>query len=467
MACFGVIISNRSFFPDHLVLSAREKLLERLGQWGHRTVALSPGETPMGETMTREEALRCAALFRSHADEVDGVIVCLPNFGEESAVTDALRMSRLNVPVLIQACEDELERMDVAQRRDAYCGKLSLCASLYQSNIPYTLTERHVCALDSDAFARDVERFARVCAVVRALRGARIAQIGTRISPFRTVRSSEKLLETLGVTVETVDMAAFLARAAQVPRGDSLARRVDALKAYARVPVGVEEQALESHARFSLALDGVLEELDCSACALACWDSVHRLYGCAPCLAMSYATEHGVPCACETDVMGALSMLALRAATGVPPTLQDWDNNYGHVADRCVNIHCSNFPAGAFDKQPELCHLDILGSVLGDQTTFGALKGRVKAGDMTYLRLSTDDRQGKVRGYLGEGAFTEEPLSSFGGVSVCQVPRLNELMRYLAANGFEHHVAMVHGLAADALEEALVRYVGIELYRHR
>ena len=91
MATFGVLISNRSFFPDHLVATAREKLLASLQAWGHQAITLTSEDTFMGETMTYDEAKRCAALFKAHADEIDGVIVSLPNFGEETGIADALR----------------------------------------------------------------------------------------------------------------------------------------------------------------------------------------------------------------------------------------------------------------------------------------------------------------------------------------------------------------------------------------
>ena len=52
MATFGVIVSNRSFFPDHLVAAAREKLLACMKEWGHDVITLSTEDTYMGETMT-------------------------------------------------------------------------------------------------------------------------------------------------------------------------------------------------------------------------------------------------------------------------------------------------------------------------------------------------------------------------------------------------------------------------------
>ena len=137
MATFGVIVSNRSFFPDHLVLTARKKLLECLEAWGHSYIMLSPDDTFMGETMTYDEALKCAELFRKHASEIDGIIVCLPNFGEETGVADAIKKSGLDCPILIQACDDDFDKLQLENRRDAFCGKLSLCNNLRQQGIKY------------------------------------------------------------------------------------------------------------------------------------------------------------------------------------------------------------------------------------------------------------------------------------------------------------------------------------------
>ena len=178
MSTFGVIVTNRSFFPDHLVVTGRETLLRKLGEWGHRAIALSTDDTYLGQVVTYDEAAKCARLFRAHCDEIEGIIVCLPNFGEEAGVADALRMAGLNVPVLVQACDDELDKLQLVNRRDAFCGKLSLCNNLYQNDIPFTNTSRHTCALDSDSFKADVERFSVLCRVVRRLRSARLGVLG-------------------------------------------------------------------------------------------------------------------------------------------------------------------------------------------------------------------------------------------------------------------------------------------------
>ena len=467
MSTFGVIISNRSFFPDHLVRTAREKLMAAMEQWGHQVIALSPEDTCLGQTMTYEEAKKCAALFRAHSAEIEGIIVCLPNFGEETGVADAIKMSGLNVPILIQACDDDLDKLQLENRRDAYCGKLSLCSNLYQYGIPYSLTARHTCPVDSEEFHADVERFARVCAVVKALRTARIAQLGARVTPFRTVRYSEKLLQQAGISVITEDMSEIFADAWLMQDDDPrvLAREAE-IRAYGNICPGIAREKVLKQAKLSLTIDQWMADHECVASAVQCWDSVEANYGCAACLSMSMMSSRGLPSACETDVMGALSLLALLKASGVAPVYQDWDNNYGGDTDRCVNVHCSNYPAAAFREKPEIANLDILATTLGTEYSFGALKGRVRPDKMTFLKVSTDDRRGVIKCYLGQGEFTDDPLETFGGVAVCHVKNLDGLMHYVAKNGFEHHVAIVQAECADILEEALGNYLGWEVYRH-
>lgn len=466
MAHFGVLISNRSFFPDHLVITAREKLLSALTRWGHTYVTLSTEDTFMGETMCYDEAKKCAALFKAHADEIDGIIVSLPNFGEETGIADAIKWSGLTCPILIQACDDDFDKLQLENRRDAFCGKLSLCNNLYQYGIQYTLTARHTCPVDGPEFEADVARFASVCAVVRAMRTARIGQIGARVMPFRTVRYSEKLLQQAGITVETEDFSEILADIAKLNDAAQIAAKVAEIKAYGTIAPDTDEAKLVQQAKLCIAIETWMAEHHCEASAIQCWDSVEANYGCAMCLVMSMMGEKGMPSACETDIMGAVSMLALLKAGGVPPIYQDWNNNYKNEPNKCINVHCSNYPACAFSEKPEIGNLDILATTLGTEVSFGALKGRVRPAGMTYLKVTTDDKNGKIKCYLGEGTFTDDPLPTFGGVAVCEVPDLNGLMRHLTKNGYEHHVALSQAKCADVLEEALGNYMGWDVYRH-
>lgn len=466
MATFGVIISNRSFFPDHLVLTARKDLLRALAEWGHRVIILSEDDSFAGQVMTKEEAEKSAALFRSHADQIDGIIICLPNFGEEAGVADCIRMAGLNVPVLIQACDDDLHKLQLENRRDAFCGKLSLCNNLYYMGIPYTLTSKHTCVICGESFRQDVARFAAVCNVVKTLKGVRVGAIGARPKPFRTVRYSERLLQRHGITVEAEDFSEILAAIGRLDDDAAVQEKIKEIRAYALIKENTPDETLQKQAKLSIVLERWMEKHGCSASAIQCWDSVEANYGCAVCLAMSMMGSKGRPSACEMDVMGAVSMLALQAASGNHPLYQDWNNNYAEAPDRCINVHCSNYPVSVFREKPRVENLDILGTVLGKEVSFGALKGRVREGGMTFLKIATDDIQGKIKCYVGEGAFTDDALDTFGGVAVCSVQNLNGLMRYICENGYEHHVALVHGFVADVLEEALGKYMGIEVHRH-
>jgi L-fucose isomerase-like protein len=464
---FGVIVSTRSFFPSHLVKSAREAIVKKLDELGFGAVMVSEVETNLGAVLSFEEAKTCARLFRARRDEISGIIVVLPNFGEEMGIAEAIDRSDLAVPVLIQACDDDLDKLDMANRRDAFCGKLSVCNNLYQRGIPYSLTTLHTSAIDSPEFTGDLKKFAAVCRVVRGIRGARIASLGARPIAFNTVRYSEKILQRHKISVQTVDMSEIIARAERYNDARKIEDWVREIRAYGTIPPSIDGEKMEKQARLCLAMEETVDELECDASAVQCWDSLQHNYGCAACLGMSMMGEKGKPSACESDVTGALTMLASAKASGTAPAYMDWNNNCNDDRDSCICQHCSNFPKSFFASEMEIENLDVLGSTLGAERCFGACKGQVAPGPMTFAKISTDDRRGVMKLYVGEGEFGSERIRSKGGLAYCHVPGLQDLMRYIAANGFEHHVCFVRGLYADVLEEAFSRYLGAEVYRHR
>ena len=180
----GLIVGNRGFFPDHLAKSGREEMLRVLSAAGMDVVALTPEESHYGAVETREESRRCADLFKKNRDRIDGVIVTLPNFGEERAIADALRLADLHVPVLIQATPDDPNKMTIKFRRDSFCGKMSACNNLRQYGIPYSITMLHTESPDSPEFARGLG-FAHVESgpLVRSSYHARSAAASTSTEP--------------------------------------------------------------------------------------------------------------------------------------------------------------------------------------------------------------------------------------------------------------------------------------------
>ena len=152
----GVIIGNRGFFPDQLAKSGREEMIQALAKAGIDCIVLGPEDSKHGAVETHDEAKRCAALFRKHSDKIDGVIVSLPNFGDERAVADTLRLAHLNVPVLVQATPDDASKMTILHRRDSFCGKMSACNNLRQYRIPYSLTRLHTVHPETADFQKDL-----------------------------------------------------------------------------------------------------------------------------------------------------------------------------------------------------------------------------------------------------------------------------------------------------------------------
>lgn len=217
---FAVIIGNRGFFPSYLVSDARRDAQALFDRLGINIIMLNEEQTPLGGVENWHDAKVCAELFRQHSEEIHGVVVILPNFGDEKSVSDAIRLSGLKVPVLVQAEEDALDKMGLATRRDSFCGKISLCNNLRQYGIPFTLTKQHVCSLNSEIFSRDVEQFVQLCRVVHAMKRVRVGAIGARPTNFNTVRYSEKLLENLGITVETLDLSEVFFRVANLSDND-------------------------------------------------------------------------------------------------------------------------------------------------------------------------------------------------------------------------------------------------------
>ena len=462
---FGLIIGTRNYFNSALAVDVRASLLKILKEQGHDYVILDENQTPtQGSMETREDGIKCANLFRANRDRIDGIIICLPNFGFEIGVINAIDLAELHVPILVQACDDRNDRVDLDSRRDAFCGKISVCNNLYQYNIPFSLTSLHTCDIDSPEFLADLKDFAAVCRIVGGLRHARIGAIGARPCGFQTVRASEKILQNSGITVVPVDLSEILAAARKLNDGE-IKSKIESIHAYANIPACYEEK-LKLQARFGVAVDRWIEANGVDATAIQCWDSLEQNYGCAACVTMSMLSEKLMPSACEMDIAGAVSMYVLSLASGNPAALLDWNNNFAKERNKCVCTHCGNFPKSFVNNDIELGTLGVLGRQLGSINTFGAVKGKTTAGDFSFFRISTDDNYGCIKSYLGEGEITNEPYGMDGCIAVTKVDRLQELMRFICKNGFEHHVAMCRGHVAGIIEEAVNTYLGWDLYRH-
>ena len=463
----GVIVGNRDFFPDALISEGRQDILEVLAERSITPIILDEDATKLGAVETWQNAKKCADLFRQHRDEIDGILVCLPNFGDEKGVAETIKLSGLNVPILVQAYPDDLNELIPSRRRDAFCGKISVCNNLYQYGYDYTVTELHTVHPRSDSFKADLDKFVGICRVVKGLRNARLGAIGARPNAFNTTRYSEKLLQSVGMSVQTIDLSEVFGPARKLADDDARVKeRIDRIMSYVKTE-GVPSASLLKMAKIGVIIDDWMQSLDITASAIQCWDSLQTNYGVNVCTLMSMMSEQLLPSACEVDITGVVSMYALQLASGTPSALVDWNNNYGDDPNKCVLFHCGNWARSFFPEDDFVMeYAPILGSTLGDENTYGVVSGRTPSGPFSYARVTTDDRNGVIKAYVGDGMFIDDPMETFGSRALVEVPDLQTLLRYICKNGFEHHAAMNASHSAAVLEEALSTYFGWDVYHH-
>ena len=462
----GMIVGNRGFFPDHLARTGHQEMKAALEAAGVDVIVLTEADSKYGAVETRQEAAKCAALFAKYREAMDGVVVTLPNFGDERAIADTLRLAGLSVPVLVQATPDTPSKMTIRDRRDSFCGKMSTCNNLTQYGIPYSLTTLHTETPQSAEFKRDIDWFLAVCRVVKGLRRLRIGAIGARPAAFNTVRYSEKILERSGISVETVDLSEILGRVDRMKDGDAAAQgKLASIKKYVEVQ-NIPDAALLKMAKLGAVIDGWMRETEVTISAIQCWTALEEYFGVVPCTVMSMMSNDGLSSACEVDIAGVVGMHALQLASETPSALLDWNNNYADDPDKAVCFHCSNLPKHFF-QSVKMDFQEIIAGTVGKENTFGTCVGRVKAGPMSFARFSTDDLNAKIRGYVGEGEFTNDSLETFGGAGVVKIPQLQRLLRYICENGFEHHVAANFSTVAGAVHEAATRYFGWDVHWHK
>lgn len=460
----GLIVGHRSCFPEALCKAGRERMMNVLQKAGVEIVSLSEQDSRYGKVETWEDAKKCAELFKRNAERISGVIVTLPNFGDEKAIADALRLSGLDVPVLIHAYPDEPEKMDPPRRRDSFCGKISVCSNLKQYGIKFSLTSNHTVDPEDKIFQKDLQIFLAVCRITKGLKNLKIGAIGTRPDPFKTVRYSEKILEKNGISVDVMDLSELFARINKLTESDARVKKnLDEFTEYTKVTG--EKEAVVKMAKLITAIQEWIEINELKGFAFQCWTSIQENFGIFPCGVMSYFSHKMIPASCEVDVTGLVSMYILQLASQRPSAIVDWNNNYGNDPDKTVLFHCSNFPLEILQK-PCMTHHVILEQTVGKEKTFGAVEGKIKPGSITFLRLSTFDTTGEIAGYVCEGTMTQDQLKTFGGVGVAKINNLQQLLKIICENGFEHHVAINLSETAEAIYEALTNYKGWDVYHH-
>jgi len=458
---FALYFGNRGFFPETLIAGARDEMKKAVEAQGISTLLLDPSATKFGAVETAAEGEVYAEFLKDNEGKYDGVVLCLPNFGDENGAIKALR--DCGVPILIQAYPDEIGKMDFNSRRDSFCGKLSIMDVFYQNKLPFTAFEPHTVHPLSETFTKQIKDFAAVCRVVKALKRLTVGAIGARTTAFKTVRFDEITLQKYGITVETLDLSQLFHKVSKLdPQSQKVKDKIERLVNYTNFSCCPPAKT-EAIAKVSVAIDDIIEEYKLDCLSLRCWNEFEEMMGISPCVILSELNDRGFAAACELDVLNAIPMHALAMASELPATCLDWNNNYGEDPDKCILFHCGPVPQTYMTAKGEITDHKMFAKSYGEGCGWGTNEGRIKAFPFTFASSKTEN--GKLIFYMGEGEFTEDEIEAefFGCGGVARIDDLQRKMLAIGKNGYRHHVSVTAGLHEKALKEAFSTYLGFDI----
>ena len=457
----GFIPANRGFFSDALAAKMRGQTVDVLESIGVRVVVPSETDTKVGCIETLDDAIKVGRMFRANA--VDGVLVSAVNFGDEQGVALTLKESGLRVPVLIVGCQEEEVLTMSTERRDSFCGLLSIGEALRQMGMKYSVPEVPVCFPTDVRFRETLERFAAVCRVVGGIRRARYGQIGARPDAFWTCRYNEKALQELGVTVVSLDLSEVFADVARMRTSPSVKEKIADIKENLDTS-GVDDAFLVKIAKFERVLEKFIEDRKLDALAVQCWTSIQQNLGICACSTMARFDDRGIPSACEADVMGTLSMHALQLASGGPSCLADWNNLHNEDEELANCWHCGVFPP-SWSKagKAKFGYQRIIANDVGKENAYGVVEFVMKDGPVTLCR-ATQDNAGAFKVMLAEGAVEPNLAETFGSYGWVRVSDLQRLYKNVLLRHFPHHVAMNRAHVGNVLWEAFGNYLAFGVY---
>lgn len=458
---FALYFGNRGFFPEKLISSARTELTAVLKKLGYGTLTMDSSLTKFGAVEGTTDGIKYAQFLKDNCGKYDGVILCLPNFGDETGAIAALQ--DCGVPILIQAYPDEVGKMGFADRRDAFCGKFSVMDVFYQYGLPFTTFQPHTISPLNKVFETHIHQFAAVCRVTNNIKRMTVGAIGARTTAFKTVRFDELTLQRYGITTETLDLSDVFQRIRSVKTSsDQYTAKAECLKNYTNW-TGVPAEKFEVLSKLGVVLDDIVEEYKMDCMALRCWIEIEKELGVAPCVVVSEMNDRGIVSACELDVCNAVPMYALSLASQRPATCLDWNNNYGDDPDKCILFHCGPVPQSLMTGKGQIVDHPMFAKAMGAGCGWGCNVGRIAAAPMTYASAKTAN--GKLCCYLGQGEFTPDTIEEgyFGCAGVVRIDNLQNTLEYIGQEGYRHHVGVTTSHVAVAVREAFTKYLGYEL----
>ncbi len=457
---FALYFGNRGFFPESLIGTAREEMSRAVKEAGYDFLMPPAEMTRYGAVESRAEGRAYAEWLREHEGEYDGVILSLPNFGDENGAVAALQDA--GKPILIQAYPDEIGKMDFEHRRDAYCGKFSIEDVFHQYGIKYTALAPHVVHPLTSEFRQNLNDFAAICRVANGMKRFSIGILGARTSKFKTVRYDEITLQKYGISCETFDLSEVFCRIDQYADDDEkVKQRAEYLKDYTDFSL-VPEDKMSTLAKLSVVIDDYIEEYKLDCVTIRCWDEMHEILGIAPCVLLSELNDRGIVASCEIDLCSAINMYSMALASEKPTACVDWNNNYGDDPDKVILFHCGSTAQSLMKGKGTVTDHKMFAKGCPG-CGWGSNEGRIAAFPMTFSNCKTEN--GKLTFYMGEGEFTDDEIEKefFGCGGVAVIDDLQKKLLKLGREGFRHHTVVGVGHMAKILDEAFRYYLGYDI----
>lgn len=409
-----------------------------------------------GMIFNENDAEEVAEYFRTK--HVDALFIPFCNFGSEGAISRVAKM--LGLPTLIWAPRDPLPPANFGIRaRDSQCGIFAASRVLNTFSVKFTYIPS--CKLDSDTFDRNFKNFIAAAAVVKAVKGLRILQVGARPTGFLSVRCNEaQLLERFGIEIVTLTVQDIYERWMKVrtEQKELVSETMEYIKNKVDI-CNVTDESLEKIAALRISFEQAANELGCKVACVNCSDPLRNATGIMPCFVFGDLTGDGLPMICESDVHGAISTVMAIAAevalgTDVPTFLMDLTNRHEFDNNKELLWHCGVFPLDL--KKPgtksELTH--HYGA-----PKEGTCRVNIRNGDITVIRF--DCVHDKYSVIVARGRIVDGPETNctYGWGEFENWPALEERLIY---GPYIHHIVGVYADIAPVIYEAL-RYIdGVE-----
>ncbi|MCD6536136.1 MAG: L-fucose/L-arabinose isomerase family protein [Thaumarchaeota archaeon] len=408
--------------------------------------------TKMGLVWDDDDAEKVISLFKR--ENVEGLLIGTMTFGDELAGARVAEEFK-GYPIAIFGTKEPEVLPGGFRRSDSFCGTLSLASALYRREIPFNFLGLFF--PEEDSFKKSLENFARSTAIVNKFIGARVGLVGPRPERFETVTFNEaEMARKFKQRVVHQSLTAIIEEAKALKDDDpevlkiieDMNKTVDVSK--------VPREALLKMAKLERVLRKFSEERKLSALGFRCWTEIQKYYGISPCFVMGRLTQSGIPCACEVDIYGALTMLIQYEVSleTTPPHFVDWTIQHPKDPNVFLSWHCGNAPPilACPKHTPTLNYHSIMYRDVGVESSYGTLEFKLKPGTVTISRLT--EHKGEFKMLITKGEALEEQAEFRGSWTWIRVKDLNKLYRTIIEEGFVHHASVIYGDYVEPIAQA-------------